>query len=244
MLDQCDRARRELEQELGDSNEALGEQTVTNQAVVAAVRKLQLDVTALHADLDEMEAERKMSEEKAQRAMLDAARLAEELRAEQEMAGEIQRSCNLLDVQVKDAANKLDEIEQNALRGGRKAMAKMETRIKELGSELDAESRRQTEAQKNLRRSERRVLELVVQQDEDRKSRERMQGLVDQLQGKVRSYKKQIEEAEEIAALNLAKFRQVQVSLAEVTGRADISEQAVARLRAGSRANSLAPREM
>ena len=36
-----------------------------------------------------------------------------------------------------------------------------------------------------------------------------MQELVDKLQNKVRSYKKQIEEAEEIAALNLAKFRQV-----------------------------------
>lgn len=33
--------------------------------------------------------------------------------------------------------------------------------------------------------------------------------MIDQLQGKVKSYKKQIEEAEEIAALNLAKFRQV-----------------------------------
>ena len=38
----------------------------------------------------------------------------------------------------------------------------------------------------------------------------RLQSMIDQLQGKVKSYKKQIEEAEEIAALNLAKFRQVQ----------------------------------
>jgi hypothetical protein len=37
--------------------------------------------------------------------------------------------------------------------------------------------------------------------------------LIDQLQGKIRSYKKQIEEAEEIAALNLAKFRQTQANL-------------------------------
>ena len=36
-----------------------------------------------------------------------------------------------------------------------------------------------------------------------------MQALIDQLQGKIKSYKKQIEEAEEIAALNLAKYRQV-----------------------------------
>jgi uncharacterized membrane protein (DUF106 family) len=40
------------------------------------------------------------------------------------------------------------------------------------------------------------------------------QALIDQLQGKIRSYKKQIEEAEEIAALNLAKFRQTQANLA------------------------------
>ena len=185
-----------------------------------------------------MAAERRMSEEKAQRAMLDAARLAEELRSEQDLAGEMERSSKLLELQVKEAANKLDEIEQTALRGGRKAVAKMELRIKELSSELDAESRRHTEAQKNLRRSERRVMELSGQQEEDRKNRERMQGLVDQLQGKVRTYKKQIEEAEEIAALNLAKFRQVSVSLTEVAGRAELSEQAVARVRASGRAGS------
>ena len=185
-----------------------------------------------------MAAERRMSEEKAQRAMLDAARLAEELRSEQDLAGEMERNSKLLELQVKEAANKLDEIEQTALRGGRKAVAKMELRIKELSSELDAESRRHTEAQKNLRRSERRVMELSGQQEEDRKNRERMQGLVNQLQGKVRTYKKQIEEAEEIAALNLAKFRQVSVSLTEVAGRAELSEQAVARVRASGRAGS------
>ena len=37
-----------------------------------------------------------------------------------------------------------------------------------------------------------------------------MQELVDKLQNKVKSYKKQIEEAEEIGALNLAKVRKVQ----------------------------------
>ena len=52
-----------------------------------------------------------------------------------------------------------------------------------------------------------------------------MQGLLDQLQGKIKSYKKQIEEAEEIAALNLAKYRQVQADLGDSSERADIQEQ-------------------
>ena len=68
-----------------------------------------------------------------------------------------------------------------------------------------------------------------------------VQDLIDQLQMKVRNYKKQIEEAEEIAALNLAKFRQTQSSLADVSQRAELTEQAAAKLRLDSRASSLAP---
>ena len=54
-----------------------------------------------------------------------------------------------------------------------------------------------------------------------------MQELVDKLQNKVKSYKKQIEEAEEIAALNLAKFRKVQADLESSEERADINEQVI-----------------
>ena len=68
-----------------------------------------------------------------------------------------------------------------------------------------------------------------------------MQSMIDQLQGKVKSYKKQIEEAEEIAALNLAKFRQVQANLTGSTERADLNEQALAKYKAKERAASLAP---
>merc|ERR1712071_559536 len=140
----------------------------------------------------------------------------------------------LLEAQVKDASNRVDEAEQNALKGGKKAIAKMETRIRELESEMDAENRRSADAQKNLRRSERHIKELTYQQDEDRKNHERMQGLIDQLQGKIKSYKKQIEEAEEIAALNLSKFRTVQANLLGIAEEAEAKEHAVARNRARS----------
>ena len=133
--------------------------------------------------------------------------------------------------QVKDASNRLDEAEQNALKGGKKAIAKMETRIRELESEMDAENRRCTDAIKNLRKSERHIKELQYGQDEDRKNHENMQGLIDNLQQKIKTYKKQIEEAEEIASLNLAKFRKAQQELEETEDRAKMAE---ARLAAGS----------
>merc|ERR1712115_16319 len=146
-----------------------------------------------------------------------------------------------MECQAKDMQHQLDEAEANALKGGKKAMNKMETRIRELESELDAEQRRFGDASKNLRKSERRIKELSFASDEDRKNHERMQGLIDQLQGKIKVYKKQIEEAEEIAAMNLAKFRQAQAQLAESEERADLNEQALAKYKAKDRAASMGP---
>jgi myosin heavy chain 6/7 len=182
-----------------------------------------------------------MSEEKAKKAMVDAARLADELRCEQELAQALERDRKLFECHVKEMQGRLDEAESNALKGGKKAMNKMETRIRELESEMDAENRRFNDAQKNLRKSERRIKELSFAADEDRKNHERMQMLVDQLQDKIKSYKKQIEEAEEIAALNLAKFRQAQAQLGESEERADLNEQALAKYKAKERAGSMGP---
>merc|ERR1719192_1147431 len=241
LLEQADRSRRMVEQELADTNETLSEQTCTNQAIQGAKQKLEAEMSTLQADCDEMASEAALSEEKAQRAMIDAARLADELRAEQDMAQCLERERRLLEAQLKDMQARVDEAQSNALKGGKKAMTRMDTRIRELESELDAENRRGADSQKNLRKSERKIKEPSYQQDEDRKNHERMQGLIDQLQGKIKSYKKQIEEAEEIAALNLAKYRQAQNSLAGAQERADVNEQALAKAKARSRASSLAP---
>merc|ERR1712025_911872 len=119
------------------------------------------------------------------------------------------------------------------------AMIKMETRIRELESELDAESRRNTDVFKSLRKAERSIKELAFGADEDKKNHERMQALIDQLQGKVKSYKKQIEEAEEIAALNLAKYRKVAGALGDASAAADANEQALARMKARARSASV-----
>merc|ERR1711983_715464 len=74
LLEQADRARRMVEAELADTNEALSDQTCTNQAIQGAKMKIESEMGTLSADLDEMAGEASLSEEKAQRAMIDAAR--------------------------------------------------------------------------------------------------------------------------------------------------------------------------
>merc|ERR1719397_1683733 len=99
LLEQADRARRLVEQELSDTNESLSEQTCLNQSIAGAKRKLEQEGQTLGADLDEMASEAANSEAKAQAAMIDAARLADELRAEQENAQALERDRKLLDAQ-------------------------------------------------------------------------------------------------------------------------------------------------
>ena len=55
--------------------------------------------------------------------------------------------------------------------------------------------------------------------------------LATKLQEKIRTYKKQIEEAEEIAALNLAKFRKAQQELEEAEERSRMAEDQIDGLR-------------
>merc|ERR1712025_1391134 len=239
LLETADRQRRSAEQELADTNETLADLGNVNQSIAAAKRKLESEFNQLGADLDEMTNEARLSEEKAARAMVDAARLADELRCEQDVAMNLEKDKKLLEAQRKDAGARADEAEVNALKGGRKAMIKMETRIRELESELDAESRRNGDICKNLRKAERSIKELTFAGDEDKKNHERMQALIDQLQGKVKSYKKQIEEAEEIAALNLAKFRQAPAQLGDAEAAADAAEQEAAMRKARARSASL-----
>merc|ERR1712241_1329434 len=127
-------ARTLLEQAVADTNETLSDQTCTNQAIQGAKMKLESEMSTLQADCDEMSGEASLSEEKAQRAMIDAARLADELRGEQELAQTLEREKKLLDAQVKDMQARVDEAQSNALKGGKKAMTRMDTRIRELES--------------------------------------------------------------------------------------------------------------
>merc|ERR1712243_27002 len=106
-----------------------------------------------------------------------------------------------------------------------------ELRIRELEVELGNVQAHTSENAKGYQRTERKVKELLFSQDEDRKNQDRMSELANKLQQKIKTYKQQIEEAEEIAALNLAKFRKAQQELEETEDRAKLADSAMSELR-------------
>merc|ERR1712038_188043 len=212
LLDSAERGKRQTEAELGESRNAVNEMASINSRASGEKRSIEGAVHTLHAEIDDMLHQAKNSEEKAKKTMVDAARLADELRAEQDHTSTLTKTKRSLETQVVELENKCAEANDSAMRGGRAALAKLETRIRELEIELGNAQSHTGENMKGHQKTERRCKELQFQIDEDKKNQDRMAELAGKLQ-QIKTYKKQIEEAEEIAALNLAKFRKAQQEL-------------------------------
>nr|BAE79361.1 myosin heavy chain embryonic type 1 [Cyprinus carpio] len=234
-LEQTERGRKVAEQELVDASERVGLLHSQNTSLLNTKKKLEADLVQIQSEVDDTIQESRNAEEKAKKAITDAAMMAEELKKEQDTSAHLERMKKNLEVTVKDLQHRLDEAENLAMKGGKKQLQKLESRVRELEAEIEAEQRRGTDAVKGVRKYERRVKELSYQTEEDKKNINRLQDLVDKLQLKVKAYKRQAEEAEEQANSHLSKLRKVQHELEEAEERADIAESQVNKLRAKSR---------
>ncbi|XP_075425192.1 myosin-7 [Ascaphus truei] len=235
LVEQTERARKLAEQELIETSERVQLLHSQNTSLINQKKKMEADLSQLQSEVEEAVQECRNAEEKAKKAITDAAMMAEELKKEQDTSAHLERMKKNMDQTIKDLQMRLDEAEQIALKGGKKQLQKLEARVRELDNELEAEQKRNAESVKGMRKYERRNKELTYQTEEDRKNLARLQDLVDKLQLKVKAYKRQSEEADEVANTNLSKFRKVQHELDESEERADIAESQVNKLRAKSR---------
>merc|ERR1712117_1017557 len=183
LLDSAERGKRQTEAELGDARNAVNEMNTINSRAGADKRRVEGSLHTMQAEIDDLLHQAKNSEEKAKKAMVDAARLADELRSEQDHTTSLTQGKRALETQL----------------------GELETRIRELEIELGNVQARTGENMKAHQKADRKIKELQFQNDEDKKNQDRMSELASKLQQKIKTYKKQIEEAEEIAALNLAK---------------------------------------
>ncbi|KAF6357277.1 sarcomeric myosin [Rhinolophus ferrumequinum] len=230
-LEGSERSRKLLEQEVVEITERHNEVNIQNQSLLVVKRKLESDVQRISNEHEELISEFRSADERAKKAMTDAARMAEELRQEQDHCMHLEKIKKNYEITIKDLQAKMEEAEQLALKGGKRTIMKLESRIKELETELDGEQKQHVETVKTLRKNERRLKELVFQTEEDHKTNQRMQELVEKLQNKLKVYKRQIEEAEEQANQTLARYRKTVHELDDAEERAGMAETALNKLR-------------
>merc|ERR1712180_189773 len=107
LLDGAERAQRQLQGDIADARTAVNEMQVINTKAMHDKRGLESVIHTLQAEIDDALQGAKNSEDKSKRAMVDAARLADELRAEQDHVQAESRAKRSLDAQLGELENRL-----------------------------------------------------------------------------------------------------------------------------------------
>merc|ERR1711988_509600 len=165
LLDSADRGKKQADMELVEARGSVNDMTSINSKAAADKRHIESAIHTMHAEIDDMLSQAKSSEEKAKRAMVDAARLADELRAEQDHSSGQDKAKRALESQIAELEQRFAEANDLAAKGGRNAMAKLESRIRELEIELGTVQSKTSETYKAFQKAERHIKELQFQTD-------------------------------------------------------------------------------
>ncbi|KAG7455437.1 hypothetical protein MATL_G00256460 [Megalops atlanticus] len=131
MVEQTERGRKLAEQELLDVSERVQLLHSQNTSLLNQKKKLEGDTAQLQTEVEEAVQECRNAEEKAKKAITDAAMMAEELKKEQDTSAHLERMKKNMEQTIKDLQHRLDEAEQIAMKGGKKQVQKLEARTEE-----------------------------------------------------------------------------------------------------------------
>ncbi|KAI3355124.1 hypothetical protein L3Q82_017997 [Scortum barcoo] len=104
---------------------------ILNTSLLNQKKKLEGDTAQLQNEVEEAVQECRNAEEKAKKAITDAAMMAEELKKEQDTSAHLERMKKNMEQTIKDLQHSLDEAEQIAMKGGKKQVQKLEARSEE-----------------------------------------------------------------------------------------------------------------
>merc|ERR1712037_148062 len=177
-----------------------------NGAFINQKRKIEGELNAVKTEVEEAIGEARSAEDAAKKALTTAALLSEDLKKEQDQSQHLERMKKNQENSLRDLQMRLDEAEQVALKGGKKAVQKLEGKCREVEMELEGEQRRTSDNTKVMRKLERKY---NYANDEDKKNLVRLSDSIDKLNSKVKSYKKAAEDATESASSAMSRFRKV-----------------------------------
>merc|ERR1712142_986101 len=162
LLDAAERSKHQLDSDLSDARFSINEMQSINSKEMAGKRAIEGTLHTCQAEIDSLLQAAKNSEEKSKHAMVDSARLADELRAEQDHTNSESRTKRALEAQLGEMETRLADAEEAAMRSGKAAMSKLELRIRELEVELGNTQTHTSECMKGYQRTERKLKKLLL----------------------------------------------------------------------------------
>merc|ERR1712087_105996 len=215
LLDGSNRSIRQLQNDVADSRAAVNNMQTINGRDMTSKRQLESSIHTLQAEVDGMLVAAKNAEDKAKKAMVDAARLADELRAEQEHVSTLGTGKNSLSNALGELEGRLSDAENAALKGGKTAMAKLEGEINELEIGLDHANKANSEGIKSIKRYQTQLRETIQAFEDEARSRAQIAEQVGISERKAGALSGEVEESKALLDGANRSIRQLQNDIAD-----------------------------
>ncbi|NXM23530.1 MYH9 protein, partial [Oxyruncus cristatus] len=235
----AERAKRQAQQERDELADEIANNSGKGTLAMEEKRRLEARIAQLEEELEEEQGNTEIINDRLKKANLQIDQMNADLNAERSNAQKNENARQQMERQNKELKLKLQEME-NAVKSKYKAtITALETKIAQLEEQLEMETKERQAASKQVRRAEKKLKDILLQVDDERRNAEQFKDQADKANMRLKQLKRQLEEAEEEAQRANASRRKLQRELEDATETADAMNREVSSLKSKLRRGDL-----
>ncbi|XP_004373871.1 myosin-9 isoform X2 [Trichechus manatus latirostris] len=227
----AERAKRQAQQERDELADEIANSSGKGALALEEKRRLEARIAQLEEELDEEQSNTELVNDRLKKANLQIDQINTDLNLERSNAQKNENARQQLERQNKELKVKLQEMEGTVKSKYKASIAALEAKIAQLEEQLDNETKERQAACKQVRRAEKKLKDVMLQVDDERRNAEQFKDQADKASTRLKQLKRQLEEAEEEAQRANASRRKLQRELEDATETADAMNREVSSLK-------------
>ncbi|XP_064139693.1 myosin-9 isoform X2 [Loxodonta africana] len=227
----AERAKRQAQQERDELADEIANSSGKGALALEEKRRLEARIAQLEEELDEEQSNTELVNDRLKKTNLQIDQLNTDLNLERSQAQKNENARQQMERQNKELKVKLQEMEGTVKSKYKAAIAALEAKITQLEEQLDNETKERQAACKQVRRAEKKLKDVMLQVDDERRNAEQFKDQADKASTRLKQLKRQLEEAEEEAQRANASRRKLQRELEDATETADAMNREVSSLK-------------
>ncbi|XP_037392397.1 myosin-9a [Pygocentrus nattereri] len=230
-LASADRTKKQIQQERDELQDELNSHNSKTSLLSEERRKLEARIAQLEEELDEEQSNVELLHDRVKKAVLQAEQSSTELAAERSNGQRLEGARSQLDRQNKELKAKLQELEGSVKSKYKSTITALEAKIIQLEEQLDSESKEKQQSVKVMRRTEKKLKEVLLQVEDERRNSDQYKDQVEKAITRMKILKRQVEEAEEETQRANASRRKLQRELEDATEASSVMNREVTTLK-------------
>uniref|UniRef100_A0A8C7IZD7 Myosin, heavy chain 10, non-muscle n=1 Tax=Oncorhynchus kisutch TaxID=8019 RepID=A0A8C7IZD7_ONCKI len=212
-----ERARRHAEQERDELADEISNSASGKSALLDEKRRLEARISQLEEELEEEQSNMELLNDRFRKTTMQVDILNTELAGERSAAQKSENARQGMERQNKELKAKLGELEGAVKSKFKAAITALEAKILQLEEQLEQEAKERAAANKIVRRTEKKLKEVVIQVEDERRHADQYKEQMEKANSRMKQLKRQLEEAEEEATRANASRRKLQRELDDAT---------------------------